>query len=64
MGPEQRGQTALVDCGQQPGPRLISQDVLEHEGGHVHESRLQDPQAHAVISTSSRRLVAISPELP
>jgi len=43
--PEQRGESASVLRGEQLGPVVFGEDVLEHEGVHVDEGGLQDAQA-------------------
>ena len=43
--PEQRGQAAAVGRAEHGGPCLLGEDVLEHERVHVHQGRLEDPQA-------------------
>jgi len=43
--PEKGRQAAAIFWGEQLDPVVFSEDVLEHEGVHVHQRRLQDPQA-------------------
>jgi len=45
VGPEQRGQAALVLGVEHGGPVGVGEHVLEHEGVHVDQGGLQDPQA-------------------
>lgn len=45
MGPEQRGQAAPVGGREEVRPLRFAEDVLKHQGVHVDQGRLQNPQA-------------------
>jgi hypothetical protein len=61
MLPKQRGQAAAVGLAEQPGPGLIGQDILKHEGVDIDEGGLQYAQAqHGHLDL----LAAVGGDLP
>lgn len=57
VGPEQRGQAAPISRREKLGPLRFAEDVLEHQGVHEDQGRLQNPQAqdeHLLLVTPVR----------